>query len=312
MEQTLSEQLKEQEKGILQYKTYECKINDVQEQWEEQKREVKKLENRALKEQEDVDVLEKRGLQAFYLRIRGQYEETKDKELLEAAQANVKLEEAKVQLELLAQRITELRKEQQQYEGCQEKYEELFEKKKQKLLVSNTEEALEYLEHQKKVVECEHRIKEIDEATAAGNRVKSCLRSAKESLESAENYGTWDLLGGGFAADMMKHSAIDDAKERISKAQSALRAFRTELADVRMTVEVSINTDGFAKFADIWFDDIFSDWNMQNQVKKGLQDVIQSIGKVTNILGKLALLKRSMEEELRREEKKMDALILDE
>ena len=38
------------------------------------------------------------------------------------------------------------------------------------------------------------------------------LDSVLSSLESAEGWGTWDLLGGGLISDLAKHSHIDDAK----------------------------------------------------------------------------------------------------
>lgn len=55
-------------------------------------------------------------------------------------------------------------------------------------------------------------------------------------------------------SDMMKHSHIDDAKNRLNNAQSLMRNFRTELADVNMNLDIHINTDGFMKFADFFFD----------------------------------------------------------
>ena len=52
------------------------------------------------------------------------------------------------------------------------------------------------------------------------------------SLNSAGNWGTWDVLGGGLLTDMMKYSRLDDAQRGMEQLQSALRRYRAELADV--------------------------------------------------------------------------------
>lgn len=40
--------------------------------------------------------------------------------------------------------------------------------------------------------------KEKREAIAAGNRAVRSLRNAQENLNSAKNWGLWDIFGGGF------------------------------------------------------------------------------------------------------------------
>ena len=40
--------------------------------------------------------------------------------------------------------------------------------------------------------------KEKKEAIAAGNQALHSLRTAQENLNSARNWGIWDMFGGGF------------------------------------------------------------------------------------------------------------------
>ena len=47
--------------------------------------------------------------------------------------------------------------------------------------------------------------------------------NALKNLNSAEGWGTWDLLGGGLISDLAKHSHIDDAKNDVANAQNLLR-----------------------------------------------------------------------------------------
>ena len=48
--------------------------------------------------------------------------------------------------------------------------------------------------------------KEKREAIEAGQRALSSLRTAKENLNSAKNWGLVDMFGGGFFSTMLKHS----------------------------------------------------------------------------------------------------------
>lgn len=55
--------------------------------------------------------------------------------------------------------------------------------------------------------------KEKREAIEAGQRALSSLRTAKENLNSAKNWGLVDMFGGGFFSTMLKHSKMDQARQ---------------------------------------------------------------------------------------------------
>lgn len=76
--------------------------------------------------------------------------------------------------------------------------------------------------------------KERREAIAAGNRALNSLRAAQNNLNSAKNWGLWDMFGGGFISTMVKHSKMDQAKENMEQAKYDLRNFSRELNDVNM------------------------------------------------------------------------------
>ena len=57
--------------------------------------------------------------------------------------------------------------------------------------------------------------KEKREAIEAGQRALSSLRTAKENLNSAKNWGLVDMFGGGFFSTMLKHSKMDQAKQNM-------------------------------------------------------------------------------------------------
>lgn len=66
-----------------------------------------------------------------------------------------------------------------------------------------------------------------------------------------------------------------------------MREFKTELADVNMTLDIQIDTDGFAKFADFFFDGLFADLNMQNRISSSKESVAASKRKVESAINRL-------------------------
>ena len=95
--------------------------------------------------------------------------------------------------------------------------------------------------------------KEKREAIDAGNRALRSLRTARENLNSAKNWGLVDMFGGGFFSTMLKHSKMDQAKENMEQAKYDLRNFSRELNDVNMACNLNINTGDFLSFADYFF-----------------------------------------------------------
>ena len=67
--------------------------------------------------------------------------------------------------------------------------------------------------------------KEKREAIDAGNRALKSLRNAQDNLNSAKNWGLWDMFGGGFISTMAKHSKMDRAEQNMEQARYDLRNF---------------------------------------------------------------------------------------
>lgn len=110
MTQNLTEELQVQLEGMQIFKSYENKINSIKQEVNDLKKGIAILEKECKKEDRDVEDLEKGGLQAFYLKIRGKYEITMDKEVLEAAAAKVKLQNKQFELEDAERRLQKLQK----------------------------------------------------------------------------------------------------------------------------------------------------------------------------------------------------------
>lgn len=125
--------------------------------------------------------------------------------------------------------------------------------------------------------------KEIQEAIQAANHALACLRQADAYLQSAKNWGLFDMLGGGALTTFFKHSKMDDARYEMERAKRALQSFRKELADVDQRLHLSLEIGGFLTFADYFFDGLIADWLVQSKIQDAKAQVENAIIQVRQI-----------------------------
>ena len=76
--------------------------------------------------------------------------------------------------------------------------------------------------------------KEIREAIQAGEAALASMDKAREKLESAKNWGLFDMFGGGVFSGLMKHSKIDDASSYMEEAKQSIVTFERVIRDVSL------------------------------------------------------------------------------
>jgi len=133
-------------------------------------------------------------------------------------------------------------------------------------------------------------LSEIKEAEDAGDTALTKLGQAAASLHSASGYSTWDtFFGGGLIATHLKHEALDKTESYLHNAQIALQRFHNELLDVQdmSTNALQVETDGFVKFADYFFDDVFSAWSVHSKISTAREQVSRVQDDVHNTIRRL-------------------------
>jgi hypothetical protein len=258
-----------------------------------------------------VDKLENSGLLGLIYMVLGKHGEKLEKEKAEALAAKLKYEQAVKELDEVAAEIEKLRTERMQYKDSRDLYITLFSQKKEMVMNSGTKAAEDILNLEQQLRSKENYLKEIREAVSAGKSALSFLERAAEHLESARSYGVWDMLGGGLVADIAKHSRIDDAKTAVEAAQRNLRRFKTELADVDISQDVRVETGGFAKFADFFFDGLIADWVMQSRIESSQSSIYDASRRVSGILYKLGDLERATDAQITIIKAEINKLILE-
>ena len=157
------------------------------------------------KEQGDVDELERMSLVSFLAKLQGRLENRKAEERREAAMAKARYDAAKWDLEDLERRLRDARQEQKNLAGVSEQYQILLREKEEILLLEGggQSQKLGQLAQEQERVAGE--LREIQEAIQAGVAALRALENAESDLSGAENWGIWDVAGGGILATFAKH-----------------------------------------------------------------------------------------------------------
>lgn len=129
--------------------------------------------------------------------------------------------------------------------------------------------------------------REMKEAMDAGERALATLRSAQEKLNSASNWGLFDMFGGGLLSTVMKRSKMTDAQNLIEAAKMDLRRFQKELKDVNVPLDLRIEVGSFLSFADFFFDGFVADYLVQSKISDAKEQVSDAIFRVEQILREL-------------------------
>lgn len=129
-------------------------------------------------------------------------------------------------------------------------------------------------------------------------------------LNSAEGWGTWDMIGGGLLTDLAKHSHLDSAQNQIAQLQEELRRFKTELADVTIHTDLQVSIDGFLRFADYFFDNLFTDWMVMDKIGKSKAQIQDTKQQIESVLSRLDAMLTAAEQEQAEEAEKRDRLVV--
>lgn len=289
--------------GLNRRMRLEARADDLRQQQQRLKEQVEILDAAAWKEERDVRALEGASLAALFQTILGKKEERLDIERREALAAKLKCESARQSLKDVEERLAASLNELRGLGTDEQRYQALLDEKSGLLQDPGAVAELRALEE--RLSKCRGVMKEADEAFAAGRRVLSALNDAQAELGSAEDWGTWDLLGGGILVTLAKHSHMDGARDCVYEAQNLMSRFRTELADVKVTMDIEIGGGDFLEFADYFFDGLITDWLVQSGIEESARSVEMSREQVDGVLNRLSTLRREAEREESEAEKRL-------
>jgi len=287
----------------------ETVLKELQNQKRVLEERVEELSAQKNKEQLEVDRLEKRSLANYFYQVVGKLDEKLTKEKQEAYEAAVKYDAAYSELQQIEADIRARELEYGKIRRSKERYQEVLKEKKEALKLSGVPEADKIFRLEAQITSLDVQMRELDEAVWEGQKAGQIADRILKSLSDAEGWGTWDMLGGGLLADMAKHSHLDEAQDQVERLQSALRRFKTELADVKVIADMQVNIDGFLRFADYFFDGLFADWTVMSKISDAKKQVENVKNQINTLLHKLDRSRKSVTEERNNAQNKLQELI---
>lgn len=303
------EQLTRLQEQIMRKRQLEAKAAELRRQRDVLRQRCSKLEDALRREQADVDRLEGRSLSALFYQLIGQLDEQLSREQQEASAAELQYDAAAKECAAAETELAQLEQALSTLGHCEEEYRALLKQKTEAVRQAGGTTAEELLRGEERLAFLAGHLRELREASAAGNAALDTIGHALSRLDSARGWGTWDLLGGGFVSDMAKYSHLDDAQADIELLRSQLRQFRTELADVEIHADMQLRIDGFLRFADYFFDGLIADWAVLDRIDRAKEQVLSVEAQVTDTLRRLRAMEESCESERSRLADELEALV---
>ena len=248
------------------------------------------------KEQGDVEELERMSLVSFLARIQGDLESRKAEERREAAMAKARYDAAKWDLEDLDRRLRDFAQEKESLKGLEKQYQALLDEKEAVLRSQGGAQSQRLGQLAQEQERTAGELREIQEAIQAGLAAQRALEEMSGDLRGAENWGVWDMVGGGIMATFAKHGCLDDAQDAAYEARRALSRFRTELADVSSDQVPDVELGDFAVFADYFFDGLFADLFVQSRIREAQEQVEAVTQRVERLIVRLRDERENLEE----------------
>ena len=115
--------------------------------------------------------------------------------------------------------------------------------------------------------------KEIYDVKDILNELIPLTEEAMGKFRSARNWGFFDILGGGFLTNLIKHSKIGSARDIMARINTLLGALQRELKDIVIPTDFNMDSASFATFADFVFDGFLADVYMQSKIMSSLNQV---------------------------------------
>lgn len=306
----LNTQLRQLQQKVARRARLQARCDSLREQRGALLEKAAALERAAMKEEADVARLEGGSLAAFYYYVVGKMDEKLDKERREAYVARVKYDAAFRELQAVESDLSGCSDELMTLSLCEEHYRMCLEEKAAAIKACGSRDGFEILrlESWMQLLECQ--LKELNEAVDAGNTALFMAKNVQSLLDNAQEAGTWDLLGGVWMADGVGHDHLDDAQSMVEKLQIQLRRFRTELIDVNIDADIQISAEGFSRFADVFFDGLFADWAVMDQIRQARDQIGRTRTEIEKILRKLNDLIGTTQADVRRCRADLDGYIV--
>jgi len=241
-------------------------------------------------DQEDVGRLEGLSFTRVLASLAGSRDERLGRERAEAEASRYRVAEAQARYAALDADLHEARRRLVALAGAPAAYAAVLEAKERYLTASGDLRGQALLALAEERGRLNGELKEADEALRAADAALLALDRARDRLNSASGWSTYDtFFGGGAIASAVKHERMDEAADATAEADQRLAVLRTELADVKEPGPTApqLAIGGGTRFVDVWFDNFFTDLSVGHRIDQAKQNVGDTAAVVAGIQARL-------------------------
>jgi len=219
-----------------------------------------------LREEKDVERLEKPGLPAFFLQLTGQIETAMDKERREAYAARARYDTVRRELEAIREDILETREDLEDLSHCEDAYARKLEEKRKELEQIPNSCGMALLEKEQMLVSMSQQIQELEEAVAAGTSALRMMAELQQHLQTAKDWAGFGGSAAAFFLDRARQEKLQEAREIIAQVQILIQRFNKELSDVVIRPKLQASITRMLQFSDELYSDVQPDMTIPERI----------------------------------------------
>jgi hypothetical protein len=287
---SIEERLAAAAAALLEYRAAQAQLADVHTEIAAAREYAANLAEELDEEERDVQRLESLSFTRVLSALRRSREDDLDRERAERDAARCRLGEAEYcvsvldgERERIEHRLSELASAQQEWNAA-------LAAKEAALAERGAPQSAELFGIAQERGEVRAAQREVLEALDAAVAAEAALTAVAAHLREANGWSIYDtFLGGKGLSSALKYDKIDAAQRAATAASTRLAVLARELRDVGAggPVAPTLKIGTLTSLADIFFDNIFTDWAVDTRIVRAQESVAQSrkaVGVVTQRL----------------------------
>lgn len=299
----LQQQLRESIQELEQIRRVQDHTAELRVRLAAEEKDLAIMEKVLAKEQMDVETLEREGLSTMFHKFLGDREQKLDKEREEYLRASLRYNELFKSVQLIRFELDLLTKKEQNIGAVERRIESQIAFRQEELMKLDPAVALVLKGINDQVDKLHKYEAEVEQAYAAGRSAMDVVHGTEQHLINARFMGQQDMWNKRYLqSGHFKHDEIDLARQMAYQSKQLLIQFGNEVKDVFKDQELQFNMEieDFGRFADVFFDNIITDYLVQQKISKSLINVSATRMQVDSILQHLDDQRTAIREELDR------------
>jgi hypothetical protein len=291
MSDDIAQRLTAAAQAIREYELCGQRCTDLRAHRDEIAAEVAGARGQLADEAKDVDRLEHLSLTRVLAALHHSRDDELARERAEAAAAQYRVAAAEDRLAAVDADLGQAQARRAGLSGAPQAYADALAEKERQLTRSADPRGAQLLRLADERGRLTAEVRELGSAEEAARDALAALSDVQDHLGSASNWSTYDMVfGGGIVGNAIKHDRMDQAAAAAAEADRRLATLRTDLADLARAEPTAprLQLSGGLRFADLFFNSIFTDLAVAHQIRDGQDNVARTVQLVDDLRHQLS------------------------